>query len=268
MKIKQIFKFPEPRVKGRIINRYKRFLSDIALESGEIVQAHVPNSGSMQTCWLPDQPVILSDHSCNPARKLKYTLEAVKMPDGWVGVNTNNPNYAVKNAIEMGLIEKLAGYQFLLPEVKISSTSRLDLMLWSENSKLQIQNFVSKNRNPVQIPRPPNLNSQKSVCFVEIKNVTLLEKDGIISFPDAITKRGQKHLEELIKLKNQGFRSVILFFVERNSAKYMTTARDIDPEYDRLLREAISHHGVEAIAIKVIIKEDGLYLDSNLEIRL
>ena len=96
----------------------------------------------------------------------------------------------------------------------------------------------------------------------------MLETDVVISFPDAVTTRGQKHLLELIDLKKQGHRAIILFFVGRNSARYMTTAKDIDPQYDRLLKEAIYEHGVEALAIKVITMDNGLYFASEIEIRL
>ncbi len=132
MTLKQIFKFPEPLLRGTIKNRYKRFLADIVLESGRAVQAHIANSGSMRTCWQENCPVIVSDFSNQENRKLKYSLQAVEMPDGWVSVNTANPNIAVKKALKQGLIKSLQGYDFLLSEVKISPKSRIDLMLWSE----------------------------------------------------------------------------------------------------------------------------------------
>ncbi len=269
MTFKQIFKFPEPLRRGIIKKRYQRFLSDIVLESGETVQAHVANSGSMRTCWQENCPVIVSDFSNQEKRKLKYTLQAVEMPDGWVGINTSNPNQAVKSVLAQGLIKSLKGYDFLLPEVKISKNSRIDLMLWTEELSEQARSFHPGKRTPQKLtPHTGDGNLNKELCFVEIKNVTLLENDGLISFPDAITTRGQKHLLELIDLKKQGFRAIILFFVGRNSARCMTTAKDIDPKYDRFLKEAIYEHGVEALAIKAITREDGLYFDSEIEIRL
>lgn len=269
MALKQIFKFPEPLLSGVIKRRYQRFLADIILETGEMVQAHVANSGSMVTCWQENCPIIVSDFKNHENRKLKYSLQAIEMPDGWVSVNTATPNLAAKKILEYGLIQSLQGYDLLLTEVKVSGKSRIDLMLWPEQLSESAQIFNKSQRTPQKIPRcnQNDLNSQK-LCFIEIKNVTLLEAEGVISFPDAVTTRGQKHLLELIELKKQGHRAVILFFVGRNSAKSMTTAKNIDPEYHRLLKKAIFEYGVEAIAVKVITREKGLFFDSVLEIRL
>ncbi len=267
--MKEIFKFPRPLVKGHIIKRYKRFLADVLLPSGEMVTAHVPNSGSMKTCWQQDSQVILSDFSDRLDRKLKYTLQAVLMPDGWVGVNTSNPNVAAKNAIMANFVEDLRGYDLLLPEVKISDKSRIDLMLWRHEDQSEAEKFSKRKRNAISIPGGQNLAKLPvSPCFIEIKNVTLLEENGGISFPDAVTLRGQKHLTELIELKKQGYRAVILFFVERNSAKYMTAAKKIDPVYAKLLNNAVQEHGVEAYAIKVIVRDKGLFFDRLLPIVL
>ena len=103
------YEFAKPILKGKIIKRYKRFLADIRLENGEIETVHVPNSGSMKTCWEANADVILSDFSRIKTRKLPYTLHAVKMPDGWVGVNTQNPNKAIEKAIIENIFKEFQG---------------------------------------------------------------------------------------------------------------------------------------------------------------
>ena len=265
--MRKILEFPEPVVYGKMIKRYKRFLADIILDNGDQITAHVPNSGSMKTCWQEGSNVILSDFSHKPDRKLKYTLQAVKMDDGWVGVNTSNPNKAVENAIKMGLINSLKGYDFLLPEVKISSKSRIDLMLWNKQSENEAQKFLKTARKPRTLESQNPSQNVTEPCFMEVKNVTLLEKNNGASFPDAKTTRGQKHLLELIELKKTGYRAIILFFVERNSAKWMTTAGAIDPLYEKLLKEAVQDYEVEAIALKANIKKDGLYFEQQIPIK-
>ncbi len=257
---KSIYEFERPLIEGKIINRYKRFLADVELKNGEIVTVHVPNSGSMKTCWENGAPVILSDFSQVPTRKLKYTLQAVYMKDGWVGVNTSNPNKAVLNAIVKNLIPELTGYSFAQAEVKISDKSRLDLVLFNDPNDLELCKFFKPNPKRY-IELPPLKKSQKSQtlppCFIEVKNVTLLADGNGSTFPDAVTTRGQKHLMELTQLKSNGARAVILFFVERNSAEWMGPAEEIDPEYARVLRKVLSE-GVEAIALKAIVSETGL----------
>jgi sugar fermentation stimulation protein A len=222
----------------------------------------------MKTCWHEGAKVILSDFSHKSDRKLKYTLQAVEMDDGWVGVNTSNPNKAVENAINTGLIKELNGYEFLMPEVKISAKSRIDLMLWNKESEAQAPKFLKTARKAKTLKNNFSNRNQNQLCFIEVKNVTLLEKDGGISFPDAKTIRGQKHLLELMELQKAGYRAIILFFVERNSAKWMTTAGNIDPVYEKLLKQAVQNYKVEAIAIKANVKKDGLYFEQLLPVKI
>ena len=152
-----------PLIKGKLIKRYKRFLADVELNSGEIVIAHCPNSGSMKGCSTPGSQVWLSE-SNNPKRKLKYTWELILAPETMIGVNTQVPNKLVKQAIENGLISELTGYDHVKAEVKTSEHTRLDLLLEKEAGEK---------------------------CYVEIKNCTLVE-NGMAMFPDAVTTRGQK----------------------------------------------------------------------------
>ena len=220
--------------RGTLVKRYKRFLADVRLDSGDLVTAHCVNSGTMKECSEPGSPVYLSLHD-NPKRKLKYTWEMIRMPESLVGVNTMVPNRLVKKSIEGGLVEQLKGYENVKAEVKVSDRSRLDLLL---------------------------TNGEKENCFVEIKNCTLV-KDGLASFPDAVTTRGRKHLVELQVLAKEGNRSIIFFLVQRMDAKAFTSADNIDPAYGKELRKA-KNNGVEIIVYDVIIDLNRIVLGKKI----
>lgn len=216
---------------GALIRRYQRFLADVRLDNGQTVVAHCPNSGSMQTCAEPGRPVYLSWHD-NPKRKLKYTWELIDMPTSLVGVNTQVPNRLVAQAIAAGDVAALGGYETVRREVKAGKNSRIDILL------------ESKMRRP---------------CFVEVKNCTLVT-DGVASFPDAVTVRGQKHLTELQKLAAGGCRCVMFFLVQRMDAARFTPADHIDAQYGRLLRQAVQS-GVEMLVYDVQIDLAGIRLN-------
>jgi len=219
---------------GTLVKRYKRFLADVKLNSGELVTAHCANSGTMKECSVPGRPVYLSFHD-NPKRKLKYTWEMIKMPTSLVGVNTMVPNRLVKKSIEDDLVEPLKGYEKIKTEIKVSDRSRLDLLL---------------------------TNQDKENCFVEVKNCTLV-KDGLASFPDAVTTRGRKHLVELQRLAKEGNRSIIFFLVQRMDAKAFSPADNIDPAYGKELRKA-KNSGVEIIVYDVIIDLNRIVLGKKI----
>ncbi|MBT6337996.1 MAG: DNA/RNA nuclease SfsA [Desulfobacula sp.] len=210
------FRMPQ-LTSGILIQRYKRFLADIRLETGEKVTAHCPNSGSMKGCAIPGSPVWLST-SLNPKRKYKYTWELIKTPETMIGINTLVPNKLVKQSIENDLIKELSGYDQVKAEVKTSSHTRLDLLLEKES---------------------------KEKCYVEIKNCTLVE-EGIAMFPDAVTTRGQKHLDELEHLVSQGHRGVIFFLIQRMDAKLFKPADMIDKIYAQKLKKVVAN-GVEIV---------------------
>ena len=195
-------------IPGILIQRYKRFLADVQLESGKIVTAHCPNTGSMQGCCKPGCPVYLSRHD-NPKRKLKYTWQLIAMPASLVGINTLVPNRLVFESINAGLVPELSGYETVRREVRIGDHSRIDLMLTD----------ASNGR-----------------CYVEIKNCTLVN-DGIAYFPDAVTARGLKHLNALVELAASGFRTVMFYFIQRMDTKLFRPADHIDANYGRGLHE-------------------------------
>ena len=230
-------KFSQPLISGRLIKRYKRFLADIELEDGVIVTAHCPNSGSMLSCNIPGSPVKLSYHD-NPNRKYPFSWEMVKTNNTWIGINTMLPNKLVSEFILKGLIPELVGYEKIITEKKVSQHSRLDLMLEKENEQ----------------------------CYIEIKNVSL-GQEGIARFPDAVTRRGAKHMRELIKLKEEGFRAVIFFLIQRQDGYYCMPAKDIDPEDGRTLKEAHSK-GVEILPYRAIVNPEEIRIDKKLEFYL
>lgn len=230
-------KLPTPLIEGKLINRYKRFLADIKLDNGKLITAHCPNSGSMKACDYPGSPVLFSK-SDNPKRKLKYTWELVLIKGTWVGINTMHPNRLVKEAIEQELIAGLTGYTTIRPEVSYAANSRIDLLLEKNHEK----------------------------CYVEVKNVTLVESRRAL-FPDAVTTRGQKHLRDLMLMVDQGHRGVIFFVIHRADADQFAPADDIDAEYGKLLRQA-AKHGVELLAYQTRITPPEVVISHPLPIIL
>lgn len=259
------YPFPDELHRGTIISRYKRFLADIRLENGRTITAHVPNSGSMQTCWEPDAEVIVSEHVNNGQRKLQHTLQSVKMPDGWVCVNTMHPNKAVAEAIIAGALPDFTGYELITTEVKTETGSRFDLVLLDQEHLLQDNSEISINQKRlIQVKSATTSKQHARPALIEIKNATLLQDDGV-AFPDAVTERGQKHLEHLILLKNRGYRTIICFFAARSSARWVKAAEHIDKKYAGLLKKAVNS-GVEAVAVKVEVLPEGLQIEGHLPV--
>lgn len=218
-------KFPTPLIEGRLIKRYKRFLSDIELPNGEVVVAHCPNTGSMKRCQQGDARVWLSK-SDNPKRKLAYTWELVEVDEKYLAcINTGYPNKLVGEAIANGVIEELAGYAEQKAEVKYGEKSRIDWLLTDDGGRK---------------------------CYVEVKSVTLLEEDGLGYFPDAVTDRGRKHLYELAKMVEEGHRAVMFFCVSHTGINSVTPAAYIDKKYAQAFIEVVGK-GVEVMAYQVAI---------------
>ena len=224
-----------PFTPGTLVKRYKRFLADIVLEDGSAVTVHCPNSGSMKGCANPGSRVYIS-RSPNPARKYPFTWELVDADGFWAGINTGLPNHLVRESIENGTVIELQGYETIRPEVPYGEHSRIDLLLESPRQR----------------------------CFVEVKNVTLVE-NGRALFPDAVTTRGQKHLNELMRVVREGDRGVIFFTVQRGDGKRVSPADAIDPEYGRLLRLAMKS-GVEALAYRALVTPEIILLTERLPV--
>ncbi len=230
-------KFPNPLIKGTLVKRYKRFLSDIELENSEIVTAHCANSGSMMGLKEPGFSVYIST-SDNPKRKLKYSWELVHTGDAMVGINTSHPNKIVAEAISNGEIPELAGYDTLRPEVKYGQNSRIDILLE---------------------------NADSSKCYVEVKNVTLLRDAGLAEFPDAVTARGTKHLHELVDMVAEGHRAVMFYLVQRDDSTQFKIAADIDPTYADALKKARSS-GVEILCYDCTLSAEEIKIHKPVQI--
>jgi|TARA_B110000908_G_C10210045_1_gene429724 sugar fermentation stimulation protein A len=211
---------------GVLLKRYKRFLADITTQAGESITIHCPNTGSMKNCQEPGSRIWYSD-SENPNRKYACTWELVEVDNKHiVGINTGLANKLVHEAIRSNRIIELTTYESIRTEVAYGEQkSRIDLLL------------EGTAKDP------------DALCYVEVKNVSLGLGDGLGSFPDAVTTRGQKHLQELLHMHSLGHRAVLLFCVQHSGIRRIIPADNIDPDYGRLLREVASK-GVEVIAYR------------------
>ena len=227
-------KFEKPTQFGTLIKRYKRFLADIVLEDGQSLTAHCANSGSMKTCAEPGWKVMVSD-SQNPKRKLQYTWELVHNNTCWIGINTQIPNKLAAEAISKGIIPELSGYSEIRTEQKYSQSSRVDLLLEKEDEK----------------------------CFVEVKNVTLVEND-VYLFPDAVTERGLKHLNDLSEMKKSGHRAVMLYIIQRSDGKIFKPCHDIDPKYAEKLQD-VYNQGIEILPYVANVSPEEITISHKIE---
>ena len=226
-------RFKSRLIRGTLLQRYKRFLADVRLASGEVVTAHCTNTGSMMGCKEPGSAVYIS-RSENLNRKLRYTWELIKANNTWVGINTMHPNKLVPEAVDAGVIAELSGFQTIRREVKVSAHTRLDLCLEGSSGS----------------------------CYVEVKNVTLAV-NGVAAFPDAVSERGTKHLKELMHLKRQGHRAAIVFVIQRGDCEYFRPADEIDAEYGRWLRRAIQA-GVDALPYRAKVTPKEILLTERI----
>jgi sugar fermentation stimulation protein A len=226
-------RFPSPLIPAKLVRRYKRFLADVELSSGETITVHCANPGAMLGLAPPGARVWLSK-SANPKRKLDHSWELVEVDLGGglelVGINTAHPNVLAAEAIAAGHVSQLAGYASVRREVRYGKNSRVDFLLEDD-------------------ARPP--------CYVEIKNVHLMRQPGLAEFPDAVTRRGAKHLLELADRVAAGDRAVMLFLVQIASAERFALARDIDPTYGAELDRARAA-GVEAFAHRCRLTQAGI----------
>lgn len=239
-------KFKTQVQQGIFLKRYKRFFADVML-GGEVVVAHVPNTGSMKGAAEADAPCLVTAAD-NPERKLKYTLEAIQTGSGsWVGVNTSWPNKLAMEAFENQIFAHWKKFDQIQAEVKLSKETRIDLVLSDSQ------------------------NSQRK-HFVEIKNVSMATGDlksgkGLALFPDAVTERGQKHLRELTKLVQEGHTAEIFFAVQRSDCSGFSPADVIDPQYGQLLREAVAAGVVATVALVKVNHQEIMLTGETLKIQ-
>ena len=201
--------FENKLISGQFIKRYKRFFVDIKVKN-KIITAHCPNTGSMYGLLKKGNKVWLSK-SDNPKRKLKYTLQIIEDCKSKVGVNTHLANRIVLHALKNNLIKEFDKKIQIKPETKFGLNTRFDFLITADNSKI----------------------------FLEVKNVTLSRIKGLAEFPDAVTTRGLKHINELIKAYKKGYKIFILYLVQRDDCNAFKIAGDIDPEYSISLSKAV-----------------------------
>lgn len=229
-------KFPEPLIKGTLVKRYKRFLSDVTLQTGEVITAHVANSGRMTGVSDPGSTVWLLPNRSKTA-KLPYRWELIEADETLVGVNTGRPNALVQEAIEDGTIAELQGYESLRREVKYGQNSRIDLLLEGPGT-----------------------------AYVEVKNVHMREGDKA-TFPDAVTARGLKHLKEMTQMVRDGHRAVMIYCIQRSDCTSFDTDDPVDPDYGAGLRQAIKD-GVEAYAYACDVSLTGIQIQRAIPLAL
>lgn len=235
-------KFAAPLIEGTLIKRYKRFLTDVKLETGEIVVAHCANPGSMLSVNEAGARVWVSPAQ-NPDRKLKFTWEIIEVNGAMVGINTAHPNQIVADAIADGKIKELTGYASLRREQKYGKNSRIDILLEDEG-------------------KPP--------CYVEVKNVTMKRGKNLTDpaeFPDSVTARGAKHLVEMADMVEDGARAVMVYLVQRGDCKSFTIGADIDPNYAKGLKTALAA-GVEAICYGCEVSPNAVTIAGPLRLNL
>src|SRR6266852_2316657 len=233
--------FPSPLIPAILIRRYKRFLADVVLPSGEETIVHVANPGAMTGLAAPGSRVLLSK-SANAARKLPLSWELVEVDLGsgreLVGINTANPNSLVAEVLQRDIIPELRAYRSVRREVRYGRNCRVDFLLEAEG---------------------------RAPCYLEVKNVHLMRQAGFAQFPDCVTARGAKHLDELAGMTAAGARAILLFVIQIGSAEKFSLARDIDPGYAVAFDRARAR-GVEALAWRCELSEHAIAIEAPVPI--
>ena len=229
--------FESRLISGLFIKRYKRFFVDIKINN-KIITAHCPNTGSMFGLLRKGNKVWISK-SNNPNRKLKYTLEIIEDNNSKVGVNTHLANKIVHHALQNNLIKEFDNILDIKPETKFGLNTRFD--------------FLVKDK--------------KYNIFIEVKNVTLSRKKNLAEFPDAVTTRGLKHINELLKASRKNYKIFILYLIQRNDCKSFTIAKDIDPEYAKTLAKAVKKK-LNILCYDCKFSSKGIILNSKIKFKI
>ena len=226
-------KFNKKLLQGTLIKRYKRFFVEIKYKNKTII-GHCPNPGSMLGLLNIGNKVWFSK-SENPNRKLKYTLEIIEIEKKLVGINTLLTNKIVFEALGNKKISSLIKFKNIKREVKFSDKTRFDFFLSNDKEK----------------------------CFLEVKNVTLLREKKIAEFPDAVTSRGTKHLNELCKAKKEGYQSYMLYLIQRDDCDSFKIAEDIDEKYKDAFNKAIKS-GVKILCYDCKLSNEEIKLNNQI----
>ena len=228
--------FENELISGLFVKRYKRFFVDVIIDK-KIVTAHCPNTGSMQGLLIKNNKVWLTK-SNDPKRKLKYTLQIIESNGSKVGINTHLTNKIVLDGLENNKIKDLKAIE-IKTEVKFGDNTRFDFLITESNSKK----------------------------FIEVKNVTLSRTNKIAEFPDAVTSRGAKHIDELIKAKIKGYDVYLMFVVQREDCDQFSIARDIDPKYADLLSDAVKKK-LNILCYDCKFSPKGIKLNKQIKIKI
>jgi sugar fermentation stimulation protein A len=229
--------FENKLISGQFVKRYKRFFVDVKI-NGKIITAHCPNTGSMYGLLKKGNKVWLTK-SKNPNRKLKYTLQIIQDKKTKVGVNTHLTNKIVLHALENNLIKEFDAKIKIKPEIKFGTNTRFDFLITKNTSK----------------------------AFIEVKNVTLSRKKDVAEFPDAVTLRGLKHIEELVKASKKGYKIYILYLIQRNDCKIFKIANDIDPKYSDSLLKAVKKN-LNILCFDCKFSSKGIKLNQKVKIKI
>ena len=229
--------FENKLISGLFIKRYKRFFVDLKINN-QIVTAHCPNTGSMYGLLKMGNKVWVSK-SNNPNRKLKYTLEIIEDQKAKVGVNTHSTNKIVHHALNNNLIKELKNSMEIKPETKFGKNTRFDFLVINKNFK----------------------------AFVEVKNVTLSRNKKKAEFPDAVTSRGLKHINELINASKKGYKIFILYLVQREDCNYFSIAKDIDADYAKALVKAVKNN-LNILCYDCKFSSKGIKLNKKIKIKI
>ena len=229
--------FENKLISGLFIKRYKRFFVDIKIKN-QIITAHCPNTGSMYGLLKEGNRVWVSK-SKNPNRKLKYTLEIIQDKKSMVGVNTHSTNKIVKHGLQNNLIQEFKDIMTIEPEIRFGLNTRFDFLI----------------------------SFKKSKAFVEVKNVTLSRKKKVAEFPDAITSRGLKHINELMKASKKGYKIFILYLIQRNDCNLFTIAKDIDTQYAKALSKAVKNN-LKILCYDCKFSSKGIKLNNKINLKI
>ena len=231
-------KFENKLISGLFVKRYKRFFVDIKVKN-KIITAHCPNTGSMSGLLDKNNKVWLSK-SNNPNRKLKYTLEIIEVNQSKVGVNTHSTNKIVLHALQNSLIDEFPNILEIKPETKFGTNTRFDFLV---------------------------LNKKRDKSFIEVKNVTLSRKRELAEFPDAVTSRGLKHINQLVKASKKDYKIYILYLIQRDDCKSFTLAKDIDPDYTEALTKAVKNK-LKILCYDCKFSLKGIKLNNRIKIKI
>ena len=227
--------FTKSLIKGKLIKRYKRFFVDVKLDN-EIIVAHCPNTGSMKGL-LDEGNVVFVSKNDNPKRKLRYTLEIIKVKKKLIGINTHFANKIAYHGLTNNLVKEVSNNDSIKPEVFFNKETRFDFLL-------------EKNKQKI---------------FVEVKNVTLFREEKVAEFPDSITTRGSKHLKTLIEATKKGYKSYLLFLIQIQGVEHFKIAKDIDKEYYQKYLLA-KKKGVNFLAYRCKINSKEIKIEKRIKI--